>query len=319
MVVLLALPAMRGQARAQDEKEPPQKRYAALLKDFLAQRNELVTAINKAKGDEQKQLLQKYTGLGRSFAEKFYQLAEDDPKGPAGMNALFWILQNGTGSAAHPKALDRATALVEEMPLKDLARQLGPALRVGNAKFLESVLSRAEKDENDPKAGDLLGWLATTGGTTSAARKATERLVSKYPDHPAVERVCLTLANNRTAQAGDMLKLILEKSTSPRVQAAASLGLGKRLAAQTDTLGEKIEEADKVAAAAEKLLTKAIDLVGNDNPTLKADAEKELKFLRTLRVGKVAPEITAADLDAKDFKLSDYRGKVVLLDFWGNW
>jgi cytochrome oxidase Cu insertion factor (SCO1/SenC/PrrC family) len=33
-------------------------------------------------------------------------------------------------------------------------------------------------------------------------------------------------------------------------------------------------------------------------------------------VGSVAPEIAAVDQDGKEFKLSDYRGKVVLLDFW---
>ncbi len=36
-------------------------------------------------------------------------------------------------------------------------------------------------------------------------------------------------------------------------------------------------------------------------------------------VGKRAPEIRGVDLDGKRFKLSDYRGKVVVLDFWGNW
>jgi hypothetical protein len=37
------------------------------------------------------------------------------------------------------------------------------------------------------------------------------------------------------------------------------------------------------------------------------------------RAGKPAPEIEGTDLDGKSFKLSDYRGKVVLLDFWGHW
>jgi cytochrome oxidase Cu insertion factor (SCO1/SenC/PrrC family) len=32
--------------------------------------------------------------------------------------------------------------------------------------------------------------------------------------------------------------------------------------------------------------------------------------------GKRAPEITGEDADGANFKLSDYRGKVVLLDFW---
>ena len=38
-----------------------------------------------------------------------------------------------------------------------------------------------------------------------------------------------------------------------------------------------------------------------------------------LAVGKPAPEIEGEDIDGMAFKLSDYRGKVVLLDFWGNW
>ena len=38
-----------------------------------------------------------------------------------------------------------------------------------------------------------------------------------------------------------------------------------------------------------------------------------------LAIGNQAPEIEAEDLDGQTFKLSDYRGKVVMLDFWGNW
>ena len=36
-------------------------------------------------------------------------------------------------------------------------------------------------------------------------------------------------------------------------------------------------------------------------------------------VGALAPEIAASHLDGVPFKLSDYRGKVVVLDFWGFW
>jgi hypothetical protein len=38
-----------------------------------------------------------------------------------------------------------------------------------------------------------------------------------------------------------------------------------------------------------------------------------------LQVGQLAPEIEGEDLDGVPFKLSDYRGKVVVLDFWGTW
>ncbi len=38
-----------------------------------------------------------------------------------------------------------------------------------------------------------------------------------------------------------------------------------------------------------------------------------------LSVGKVAPDFESEDIDGKKFKLSDYRGKVVVLEFWGFW
>jgi thiol-disulfide isomerase/thioredoxin len=37
------------------------------------------------------------------------------------------------------------------------------------------------------------------------------------------------------------------------------------------------------------------------------------------QVGQPAPEIEGEDTDGKAFKLSDYRGKVVVLDFWASW
>ena len=42
----------------------------------------------------------------------------------------------------------------------------------------------------------------------------------------------------------------------------------------------------------------------------------ELKYLA---IGKTAPDIEGEDLDGEEFKLSDYRGKIVVIDFWGDW
>ena len=38
-----------------------------------------------------------------------------------------------------------------------------------------------------------------------------------------------------------------------------------------------------------------------------------------LDIGAPAPEIVGVDVDGAAMRLSDYRGKVVLLDFWGFW
>src|SRR5690349_6708177 len=43
------------------------------------------------------------------------------------------------------------------------------------------------------------------------------------------------------------------------------------------------------------------------------------KHLESTSVGALAPEIAGRDLEGVAFQLSDYRGRVVLLDFWGDW
>ncbi len=50
------------------------------------------------------------------------------------------------------------------------------------------------------------------------------------------------------------------------------------------------------------------------------DRAKSLEFeARNLVIGDVAPDIFGVDIDGVPFKLSDYRGKVVVIDFWGDW
>ena len=48
-------------------------------------------------------------------------------------------------------------------------------------------------------------------------------------------------------------------------------------------------------------------------------AEARLDDLQNLAVGKAAPEIKGVDIRGKPLSLSDYRGKVVALVFWGTW
>jgi peroxiredoxin len=47
-------------------------------------------------------------------------------------------------------------------------------------------------------------------------------------------------------------------------------------------------------------------------------AKRDLLAIGTVSIGKTAPEIEGEDLDGKRFRLSDYRGRVVVLDFWNH-
>lgn len=54
-------------------------------------------------------------------------------------------------------------------------------------------------------------------------------------------------------------------------------------------------------------------------PKLGELARQRLDEISNLAIGKPAPEIDAEGVDGKRFKLSDYRGKIVVLIFWGTW
>jgi hypothetical protein len=49
------------------------------------------------------------------------------------------------------------------------------------------------------------------------------------------------------------------------------------------------------------------------------DARARIYETLFLAVGKEAPEIEGEDTEGQPLRLSDYRGKVVLLKFWGFW
>jgi hypothetical protein len=56
-----------------------------------------------------------------------------------------------------------------------------------------------------------------------------------------------------------------------------------------------------------------------DDSNLGDLANQRLFRIRHLSVGKVAPDIQGEDIAGQPLKLSDYRGKIVMLSFWGHW
>ncbi|MFC5285261.1 redoxin domain-containing protein [Pedobacter alpinus] len=46
---------------------------------------------------------------------------------------------------------------------------------------------------------------------------------------------------------------------------------------------------------------------------------KQMEMAEKVAVGQIAPEITAQGTDGKIIKLSDFKGKYVLIDFWASW
>lgn len=315
---ILCVAGLQADDRPKEKPQTPAMELDQLVKDFSSQQKEIISQFQKVKGEEQQKLLAKYQSLGSDFADKFYKLADDHPGDLVATDALFWIV--GNAPAKSTKAIEKIIPLVKEMPLKDLAKRIPNLAMRGTVTpaLGDALLKRIETDLKEQEAGDLLSNLAMVRGNPSLSKKATGLLLDHFPDHKGVENVCRMLGFSGDS-GSETLRMILEKSKNQGVKATASITLAKVLASQADQAADKPEEAEKLVQEAEKILEVVINNYAKDDETRLKNAKKELKALQSLRVGKPAPEIATDDLDGKAFKLSDYRGKVVLLDFWGNW
>jgi hypothetical protein len=104
----------------------------------------------------------------------------------------------------------------------------------------------------------------------------------------------------------DILRSIADDSPDDVTRITAKFWLGYKLKREPEGL---------------ELLQEVVDFEGElpfRSSSLQAMATGPLNAAK-LVVGKVAPEIVGKDIDGETFKLSDYRGKIVLLDFWGDW
>lgn len=192
------------------------------------------------------------------------------------------------------------------------------------AEFADKFLAVAEKDPKDGAAFEAAAWIVANAGDTPAADKALAILLKEHMKSDKIGRACLQAAEKPTAVGTKLARAVLENGPDETAQGQACYALARILGERAEEAFKKKKPDDSVrlSAEAEKLLElvqdKFADVKGLRG-TLGALAKSDLYELRNLAIGKTAPEIEGEDIDGKKFKLSDYRGKVVLVDFWGHW
>lgn len=215
-----------------------------------------------------------------------------------------------------------------------------------NDKYLGRFLEVAQKYPQAAVAFDALAWVINHGQGPKDTDVALELLIEHHLDNPQLGAVCQRLAYSVSDGAEKLLRAATN-SSHHEVQGNATYSLASMIRQRVDMAEmlrdpankenraayeqyygaeavEKILKVDAQAAAteSEQLLEKvAADFsdVKSYRGSLADRAKADLFELKHLSIGQVAPEITGEDLDGTTFQISDYRGKVVVIDFWGNW
>ena len=189
--------------------------------------------------------------------------------------------------------------------------------------FAELFLERAEAYAGTKEAVAFLTWvvregpieLGSDGGTLSdSVESALDTMIRDHAEDPSfgamIDSLGYTAGYGQKVRNLAVLDGLLAKAPTPE------LGLRTRLARGIACVVVWDRTAEEAAAGRADL--EHVREAGAGTP-MAEEAAGYLFELENLQIGCAAPEIEGADLDGVEFKLSDYRGKVVVLDFWGDW
>jgi hypothetical protein len=191
--------------------------------------------------------------------------------------------------------------------------------------FADRFRALADANPKTPVAAQALEWIVQNDRVTPEAYHAIEQLIEDHGASVELARACFTLTYDASPKAEDLLERI---RTQPSMRGRATFALAEYwlLASERQTAldarGARLSCSD-AAKKAEELFEEVKTAFADEeyfaNRKLEDAAQGALLQMRRVAIGKIAPEIEAEDLDGVKFKLSDYRGKVVVLDFWGHW
>ena len=154
-------------------------------------------------------------------------------------------------------------------------------------------------------------WERSSGNMEKNAGPHARRLIAEYPKSPLLHRIPEFDYLYSVEDLRDIAKILREVSPHRTVHAKSHFALAKKLR-RSDALASK----------------KELQILARDFAELPyrettygeiADAYMNPHDPADLEIGKPAPEIIGADVNGQAMRLSDYKGKVILLDFWGDW
>lgn len=226
----------------------------------------------------------------------------------AAMDAYYMASRRVSASPEYKKAL----AAKDRDAMNELRAQVKrPDKKAWTQKFVDAAARYS------PAAGEVpfLGWIALWSGDKKKATGAMNSILERHADSEDLLEVAEFVGVLRRAVGEELYEQtreVLAASKHPLIKANALYSKGYAL---VSTRGRKPSDDD--IAKGQALLAECAKLAKGTELALRAMAPHFEKM--RLQIGMEVPDIVGKDLDGVAFKLSDYRGKVVVLDFWGDW
>jgi hypothetical protein len=180
-------------------------------------------------------------------------------------------------------------------------------------RFAKEALEIANDAKGTPVAAEALVWALQLGLDPRMQANCLKLLLENHIESEDLGDVCFQLYGSPESEK--FMTELLEKSPHESVK-------GKALFQLASTKKDSAQNPDDEKAALELFNRVIEEFAGIDHPwggSLGDQARQNVFDIENLGIGKTCPEIEGEDADGVAFKLSDYKGKVIFLDFWGFW
>lgn len=210
---------------------------------------------------------------------------------------------------AYSQAIRAATTDAERQKVRE-------ELAIKPGQFSARGLALASRARDTAAEYDVLVSTLNLMPTEGEMATILDRVIEAHLDDPRAATLALKYMYGAEGKTRELLDAMIEKSKSKEVTGAALLSRASATKMHAN------DDASKLAAAEsdfDRVVKEFAGLPFRNGDTLGDVASRSLFELRELAKGKPCPEIVGTDVDDVEFKLSDYKGKVVFLDFWGFW
>ena len=264
------------------------------------------------------------------LAERCLEISRQYPGTAGAVRALLLAACNAPETPAGQQAARQFAELIETADIAVLADSFdyGGGRKGVAAEFAPLLLARAHREAGNIRCGGLLAACCTfstpeeDGAPPAVFKEAADLIADRYAASPDITHFCEILgpfiaSPSWASRYERHLRAILAANHDRRVRCAAEYALASVVMAA----GEQRQ------AEAEELFQRFLDDFDGKQEgrnqqieqMYRDTAQVHVNELQARATGKAAPEIEGLDLNDRPIKLSDFRGRAVLLNFWGSW
>ena len=218
-----------------------------------------------------------------------------------------WSADARKAAAEYAAKAKKAEAEGKDLPMRPAMRMV-PDYRP----FVKKILACADEAKGEDQARFLsqaVMYARSPGGTLSD--EIFDRLLRDHPRSSAWKQLGRLIQRmNRSPERTAEIFEILVKHPHAEVRGWVAL------AQHGETIEDAATDSSEYQAAKKALLAAAKNV---ENQRLRNEITGPIDLREKFGPGATAPDIVGVDLDGVEFKLSDYKGKVIFLDFWGDW